>query len=1111
MFKTWMLAVAGLVAFAVLVWVAGPLVVIGGQAPLASTPARLVVIGVFTLQYLAQKLWRLQQAKRRNEQVLSALAPAADPGLSAEAAQLRERFSTALAELRQARFTQRGWSFGRSYLYQLPWYLIIGAPGTGKTTALLNSGLEFPLARKLGRGAVGGFGGTRNCDWWFTDRAVLIDTAGRYTTQDSDRTTDRKGWDAFLGLLQDSRPRRPLDGLLVAVSISDLIDFTPQQVVEHARILRARVADLQSTLRVRMPVYLLLTKCDLLPGFVDWFGSLARSERDEPLGVTFDPAVPQSTAVAQFGDHFERLIESLSAGLIDRLQQERDLQRRARIVALPAQLRALNTSLTTLVGEAFAAHATMTLRGVYLTSGTQDGTPIDRMLAAFGAQLGLGKQILPPNQSTGKSFFLAGLLNDIVFAEAGSDARPRAAIRRRRALIIGASTMALLAAIVLAAWLQSDYARANAALNQLDAAVSRARTVVDAIPPAAKADPRALLPALNSLRSLAIAAQASPNPPWLDIAARSRSKVAAATQQAYERLLLGPFQAQIASAIDSTMRTGADANVQYEALKAYRMLTDPRHFDAAGLKVFVMSYYDASLGQHMSSSERKDLRGHLDAFLRAGAVGSGIKLEPALLSSVQERLTSQSVSQRIELRLGVLFDSAPGTDLTLTTSALFVGGDGKSAPKSVPWRYTLAAYETVVIKQVPQIAEQLAAESKWVLGVPGASASSDITEVMTRYRRQYARAWLDALEDLHLQPAKNNKDAIQQAQALGDPHGALAAVLNTVAQQTPFKTPDGAAGPITPTEPDAEQLAALTVFLRRDGLQAFRDVSVLRSPTGTIPEPAQKLAQVRNAANQQPVPIRTMLSALAVLPEEVEIAQEGKLTGRALSQRISATLGLACIRLVGGHFPFDRRAAADASLEDFSRLFAPRGAFDQTFTRLLSGRVSAGDDSWEWRGPGAAPPAQDLERFRAAALVRTAFFPHGGNQPGFKLTFRPIDLDEGIDRFQLEIDGQTVRYAHGPVVDTTVTWPGPQAKGHVRIETTPAGSGAPLEFNGPWALFRLLDVAAIKAADSPGQFEVVFNLAGGRHASFHVVTDNGVNPFRLRELEHFDCPLPGGS
>ena len=75
-----MLAAAGLVAFAVLVWFAGPLIVIGGQAPLASTPARLVLIGVFALQYLAQKLWSLHRAKRRNEQVLSALTPAPDPG-----------------------------------------------------------------------------------------------------------------------------------------------------------------------------------------------------------------------------------------------------------------------------------------------------------------------------------------------------------------------------------------------------------------------------------------------------------------------------------------------------------------------------------------------------------------------------------------------------------------------------------------------------------------------------------------------------------------------------------------------------------------------------------------------------------------------------------------------------------------------------------------------------------------------------------------------------------------------------------------------------------------------------------------------------------------------
>jgi len=1126
MFKTWAFAVVGLLAFAVLVWFAGPLLVLGNQAPLASASVRLLVIGAFTLQYVAQKLCSLWQARRRNDQVISELTPGLQPGMSAEALQLRERFSTALAQLRRARFTQRqGWSFGRSYLYQLPWYLIIGAPGAGKTTALLNSGLEFPLAGKLGRGSVGGFGGTRNCDWWFTDRAVLIDTAGRYTTQDSDRATDRSGWDAFLQLLVRSRPRRPLDGVLVAVSITDLLEFTPEQLLEHARTLRARVVELQNSLRMRMPVYLLLTKCDLLPGFVDWFGLLSRTERDEARGVTLDPDAPQETAAARFADSFDRLVENLSAGLVDRLQQERDLQRRARILALPSQLHALNAPLAALVGEAFGSDAAVALRGVYLTSGTQDGTPIDRMLSAFGAELGLQRQILPPNQNTGKSFFLAGLLNDIVFAEAGPDAEPLSRRRRRGALIVGSIVAVSLAAVVLAAWLVSDYAHATRDTAQFDAEVAKARALVDAIPTSRNTDPRALLPALDRLRSLARAAPGVKTRPLLDLAAGSRSKLAAAARQAYERLLLGPFQSQITAAIDSTMRTGADVNVQYEALKAYRMLKEPAHFDPAGLKVFVMSYYDSSLSPRLTSAQRHDLLGHLDAFLEAGAVGARIRLEPALLDSVRDRLRSQSVAQRIALRLAVLLDSAPNTDFSLASpgpsaAAMFVGADGKSAPKSVPWRYTLVAYETVVAKEVPRLAAQLAAESPWVLGTTSAGAESDLAQVMAGYRTQYGRAWIESIDDLHLKAATTNKEAIQQAQVLGDARGPLASALNAIVRQTPFQTRNGAAGPIAPSDPAANRFTALANLVSTDtrgdvtlqsGLQSFRDISVLRSPAraGETGSATEKLGRIKSAANLQPEPLRSMVLGLAVLPEDPGVPQDANLTGSALSRQIGAALGLPCIRLVGGHFPFDRRATADASLEEFSHLFAPRGVFDQTFGRLLGTRVDTSGDNWEWHGKGPAPAVEDLERFRAAALLRSVFFPHGANQPAFQLTFRPIDMDESIDRLQLEIDGQTVRYAHGPVVPTTITWPGPQSKGHARIETTPADGSPPQDFNGPWALFRLLDHAAIKASETPGHFEVVFNLSGGRHASFNVETDNGVNPFRLRELEHFDCPIAG--
>ena len=109
---------------------------------------------------------------------------------------LKDRMKDALATLKTA-------SSGKgNFLYDLPWYVLIGPPGSGKTTALVNSGLKFPLAKGTSPAAVAGVGGTRYCDWWFTEDAVLIDTAGRYTTQDSDAHLDKQSWLGFLDLLK---------------------------------------------------------------------------------------------------------------------------------------------------------------------------------------------------------------------------------------------------------------------------------------------------------------------------------------------------------------------------------------------------------------------------------------------------------------------------------------------------------------------------------------------------------------------------------------------------------------------------------------------------------------------------------------------------------------------------------------------------------------------------------------------------------------------------------------------------------------------------------------------------------------------------------------------
>src|SRR5205085_2105799 len=143
----------------------------------------------------------------------------------------------------------------------------IGAPGSGKTTALVNSGLNFPLEQRSGPGAVRGVGGTRNCDWWFTDEAIFLDTAGRYTTQDSDAASDSAGWAEFLALLKKYRKRRPLNGIILTISAQDLMVEGGSARETHVAAARRRLSELTKELRIQLPVYLLVTKVDLVAGF----------------------------------------------------------------------------------------------------------------------------------------------------------------------------------------------------------------------------------------------------------------------------------------------------------------------------------------------------------------------------------------------------------------------------------------------------------------------------------------------------------------------------------------------------------------------------------------------------------------------------------------------------------------------------------------------------------------------------------------------------------------------------------------------------------------------------------------------------------------------------
>jgi type VI secretion system protein ImpL len=396
----------------------------------------IVVTVVALLGLVAVILYRRYKAMKAAKAIEKALNAQAEE----QARTVRPEQQQAVREL-QAEFTRavsslKSTKLGKSgveALYALPWYVIIGPPGAGKTTALKNSGLQFPYLSARTGGGVKGVGGTRNCEWWLTNEGVLLDTAGRYTTDDDDRDE----WFSFLDLLKRHRPQKPLNGLLVAISVEDIANAREEEVDAIARKVRERVDEVQGRLQVVLPVYVLFTKCDLVAGFNEYFGDLRKNERGQIWGYT----VPLGSNITNPGDHFAEEFKALANNVDQRMYRrigaERRVDARERVYQFPQQFASLKDNLAAFVDGLFTANVYQgapVMRGVYFTSGTQEARYIDKLTSRLRETFGIGGSpgaapVQPITEQ--KSFFLRDVFDRVVFPDADVATLSADAIRAR--------------------------------------------------------------------------------------------------------------------------------------------------------------------------------------------------------------------------------------------------------------------------------------------------------------------------------------------------------------------------------------------------------------------------------------------------------------------------------------------------------------------------------------------------------------------------------------------------------------------------------------------------------------------------------------------------------
>lgn len=1186
----------GVTGLAAVIWMIGPLLSVVDSRPLESEQNRMIAIAVMYLiwvhSHIVPRLYNAWLNRKLMDNLKSEEAkdPTERQRLTSDDQVLNDRFEEAAQVLKKAHFNQPGqrglWTqrFSTQYLYQLPWYVIIGAPGSGKTTALVNSGLQFPLADRFGKTALRGIGGTRNCDWWFTNEAVLLDTAGRYTTQESEQIQDASEWNKFLGLLQKYRRRQPINGVIITISIADLLTQSAEASREQALNLRKRLTELHEQLGIRFPVYVLVTKADLLKGFRAYFSGFDKAQRDQIWGFTFPwekAKLADFDLQGSFIQEFALLQQRLDAGLPDTMLRESDPQARAECFLFPQEFAALRPLLSDYLDTIFARsnfETEFSPRGIYFASGTQEGLPFDRVMGELNRALSLpqGKsgdnwdsvsKDEPVPGGKGQSFFIKNLLQNVIFQEAGIAGQNRWWELRSRAVIWSGYAALLALLVILSALWFTSYGNNKDYLDEVQAKVPALDQEIKALRNRQQGDLFALLPLLNGLAELPQSEAFDINHPPITrrMGLYRGNDVSDASQALYRKALEQMLLPEVAMRVTTWLRNdnGSDVEYSYEALKAYQMLYQPKHYDGKFLHSWVMLNLERNLPQNVTKAQIRQLEWHLTQLLEQQIVASPYAKDDALISREQALINQQPLSTRVYGRLKRLLERdenlKPVSLATLggpQSELVFSRKSGKPVNDGIPGLYTPDGYWNSFNAQIAPVTGSLHEDDAWVLGSTTQPEDKQQTDNAVRqlYARDFITIWDSFLSDIQLNNSADLNQRINTARVLSSNNSPLRRLVVNLSQQLTLvrdepaagdkeKTPESsnrgtqmleslfsnhennaagnAAANQTPEQRVTEHFAPIIELaqpLEKGGKtivfddflkqvdELYRYLTAVQDAANSgMPAPGgEAISRLQASAGRLPGGLQTMFSNMAVGASSDTQRRDME----NVRKRISVEVGSFCRQAIAGRYPLVRSASAEVTPDDLARMFAPgTGLMDVFFRDNLTNKVDTTQATWRFMPgiDGKTLPGSEgvLVPFQQAQSIRDAFFANGSATPSFRTTVRTVRMDNTILNMTLDVDGQILRYSHGPQAVQIVSWPGTGGTNQVRMQLGLAnGTTATLVTNGAWALNRFFDKARVSPGSSSLSRQATFTV-DGHQVTLEFAPNSIRNPF---QLPRFACP-----
>ncbi|MGI3063608.1 type VI secretion system membrane subunit TssM [Vibrio diabolicus] len=1158
--QRWFLGLIGVAACSIFIWVVGPLITIAGYEPLKSDFQRLVTILVLVFVWALFNVTKQHKQKVKEDESIQTLLEVdsqSDKEAASEIDLMRERIEQAVKVVTK---THKG----KRSLYDLPWYVLIGPPGTGKTTVLKQSGLEFPLADSLGSDSIAGVGGTRHCDWWFANKAVLIDTAGRYTTQDSQEKVDSKAWHGFLGLLKKYRTQRPINGAIVTISLASVMSQTRTERSLHARAIKSRLQELKNQLGMQFPIYVLLTKMDLVAGFNEFFSDLSKEEREELFGFMFPREVADERGVISlFNKEFHGMLERLDARMLRILETEDDLEKRALIFEFPKQLRVLQANLDEFLAEIFAQNSfeePALIRGVFMLSSVQEGLPVDKLMNESTNGLGLNRLALAKSPTGSHSYFVKNLFDKVIFKEQLLGTVNRHYQKQsgwmRRGVYIGCASLLLGAS---ALWLMS-YKWNSQLIVDTNEQAGHIEAMIGAESLDFEADIISAVETLDRLMTLPLGKQSN----YGDADSVKRfglyqgDKVSQAANNAYSDTLTQYYAPLLLDSLVTEMESNQQhREYLYETLKTYLMLFNPDKYQQDEVLAWFNFYFERQYPGELNLDLRKGLLQHTQNLLEN--YGQGFSYNTAAVTNAREVLTQMSLPERAYQRMKIQFSKSHVPSFRLTDVLgpkgleQFERASGKPLSQGISGFYTYNGFHSIFQIQINRTVKSLM-EENWVYGddlkAHEIDQDSAIQGVQSRYYQDYVNEWKTLIEDIQLKQAPSLELATEQARVLSGVERPIESLLRAIQKEVGLskvslsenqKATSEVAGKVAkvkfsntadrldmylPEEngfnvalPGKEVESHFSEILRL-GEQDFDDIQQAMVNLRSY------LSDLSSSGNNQKIAYKSILDgtvtqdvaasfarAKELLPrpfnqwlgelsqESVKFAESG--SKDHLNQLWVTQVVLPYQRTIAGRYPFEPNASREVRLKDFKRFFGYGGTLDSFFQEYLEPFVDTSKSRWRLEKEIGVRP-ETLMVFQRAKRIRQSFF-ESDNSLRVEFGMKPVYLDQHITRFVLELGKQDLVYKHGPARAKSLSWPAGQDQ--TRIVFTPPESKREIAhtYEGEWGIFKLLD-QSLKARPESRKDNIVMIDLKGNKVQLELIPSSAINPFWSNEMERFRCP-----